>query len=228
MRRLKFSCPFARTGPPIFRAISSANGFTKYLTHYTGALRHVPAECKLQTRPYVAAARCVSRTSFRLWLGWTLRRRVRDQARSCLLLHTRQPVRLHHRQRNPRLDRGAGTDARRVERFLFELSPISPRCSRPPHSPPMLTFTTAYLESLRCFQCLLQEQEKLSAYEAAPEPGPSAVLARSRIAQAAGTSPRPSQPRMGHTVPRCEAACGAFAYAGTDEWYRGGQPIGFA
>lgn len=213
-----------------FRAIS-ANGFNVVRSYTVPPARvlDAAAECKLQILAGLTWEQHVAFLDDRA-RAEDIRRRVRDQARSCaghdslfgFTIGNEIPasiVRWHGRKR--------------VEQFLFELFDIAKTLS-PTALTTYVNFpTTAYLElpflDFAAFNVYLEEQEKLSAY-------------LKRLQNIAGDLPlvlaeigldsrRNGQLAQAHSLDWQirtafrEGCAGAFVYAWTDEWYRGGQPI---
>ena len=213
-----------------FRAMA-ANGFNVVRTYTVPPARvlDAAAECRLQIlagltwEQHIAFLDTEERAE-------DIRRRVRDQARACaghdslfgFSIGNEIPasiVRWHGRKK--------------VERFLFELFDIAKTVAPSALSTYVNFPTTAYLElpflDFAAFNVYLEEQEKLSAY-------------LKRLQNIAGDLPlvlaeigldsrRNGQLAQAHSLDWQirtafrEGCAGAFVYAWTDEWYRGGQPI---
>jgi GT2 family glycosyltransferase len=213
-----------------FRAIA-VNGFNVVRTYTIPPPRvlDAAAECKLQVLAGLTWEQHVTFLDHSV-RAQGIRTRVRDQVRACagheslfgLTIGNEIPasiVRWHGR--------------RKVERFLFDLFDIAKTVS--PRS--LVTYvnfpTTAYLElsflDFAAFNVYLEEQERLAAY-------------LKRLQNLAGDAPlvlaeigldsrRNGQMAQAHSLEWQirtafrEGCAGAFVYAWTDDWHRGGQPV---
>jgi GT2 family glycosyltransferase len=213
-----------------FRAIA-ANGFNVVRSYTVPPARvlDAAAECRLQVLAGLTWEQHVAFLDNEARVE-DIRRRVRDQARSCagheslfgFTIGNEIPasiVRWHGRKK--------------VERFLFELFDIA-KTAAPSALATYVNFpTTAYLElpflDFAAFNVYLEEPDRLSAY-------------LKRLQNIAGDLPlvlaeigldsrRNGQIAQAHSLEWQirtafrEGCAGAFVYAWTDEWHRGGQPI---
>jgi GT2 family glycosyltransferase len=213
-----------------FRAIA-ANGFNVVRSYTVPPPRvlDAAAECKLKLLVGLTWEQHVTFLDEAARAA-DIRRRVRDQVRACAENDSIFGFTIGN-EIPPSIVRWHGR--KKIERFLFELFDIAKMIS-PSALATYVNFpTTAYLElpflDFAAFNVYLEEQDKLAAY-------------LRRLQNIAGDMPfvlaeigldsrRNGQIAQAHSLDWQirtafrEGCAGAFVYAWTDEWYRGGQPI---
>lgn len=213
-----------------FRAMA-ATGFNVVRSYTVPPARvlDAAAECKMQILAGLTWEQHVSFLDEETRAA-DIRRRVRDQVRACaehesifgFTIGNEIPasiVRWHGR--------------RKIEQFLYELFDITKTVS-PSALATYVNFpTTAYLDlpflDFAAFNVYLEEQEKLASYLRRLQniAGDLPLV----LAEIGLDSRRNGQIAQAHSLDwqirtaYREGCAGAFVYAWTDEWYRGGQPI---
>jgi GT2 family glycosyltransferase len=213
-----------------FRAMA-ANGFNVVRSYTAPPARilDAAAECKLQILAGLTWEQHVTFLDESARAA-DIRRRVRDQVRACaghdsvfgFTIGNEIPasiVRWHGHKK--------------IERFLYELFDIT-KSTAPSSLVSYVNFpTTAYLDlpflDFAAFNVYLEEQEKLAAYLRRLQniAGDLPLV----LAEIGLDSRRNGQLAQAHSLDWQirtafrEGCAGAFVYAWTDEWHRGGQPI---